>query len=172
MWERGRARLQNYLKEIGWTETIIDVRSKCTRNLLKLGNAEQEENINPNVNGGEGNNKRASESQGELHNLFVFLVVTVMMQLLFSGRGQPAKKSQPQVMADALLLDTEAAVMSSFAFLEPADVEMDDEDYMGDDMDMVSGTDADMKQLKLKTKGVIVNDGEFCSMLCNKELCN
>lgn len=66
MWERGRARLQNYLKEIGWTETIIDVRSKCTRNLLKLGNAEQEENINPNVNGGEGNNKRASESQGEL----------------------------------------------------------------------------------------------------------
>lgn len=65
MWERGRARLQNYLKEIGWTETIIDVRSKCTRNLLKLGN-EQEENINPNVNGGEGNNKRASESQGEI----------------------------------------------------------------------------------------------------------
>jgi hypothetical protein len=66
MWERGRARLQNYLKEIGWTETIIDVRSKCTRNLLKLGNAEQEENINPNVNGGEGNNKRASESQGNI----------------------------------------------------------------------------------------------------------
>jgi hypothetical protein len=75
------------------------------------------------------------------------------------GRGQPAKKSQPQVMADALLLDTEAAVMSSFAFLEPADVEMDDEDY-GDDMDMVSSNEADMKQLKLKTKGVIVNDGE------------
>lgn len=84
------------------------------------------------------------------------------MILNISGRGQPAKKSQPQVMADALLLDTEAAVMSSFAFLEPADVEMDDEDYMGDDMDMVSGTDADMKQLKLKTKGIIVNDGE-CS---------
>lgn len=139
MYERGRARLQNYLKEMGYTETIIDVRSKCTRNLLKLGNAEQEENINPNVNGGEGNNKRASESQ---------------------GRGQPAKKSQPQVMADALLLDTEAAVMSSFAFLEPADVEMDDEDYMGDDMDMVSGTDSEMKQLKLKTKGVIVNDDD------------
>jgi hypothetical protein len=66
-------------------------------------------------------------------------------------------------MADALLLDTEAAVMSSFAFLEPADVEMDDEDYMGEDMDIVSsGTnDADMKQLKMKTKGIIVNDGEL-----------
>jgi hypothetical protein len=76
------------------------------------------------------------------------------------GRDQPAKKSQ-QAMADALLLDTEAAVMSSFAFLsEPADVEMDDEDYMNDDMD-ITGGDADMKQLKLKTKGVIVNDGNF-----------
>lgn len=65
-------------------------------------------------------------------------------------------------MADTLLLDTEAAVMSSFAFLEPADVEMDDEDYMGDDLDMVSGgNDADIKQLKLKTKGVIVNDGKW-----------
>lgn len=63
-------------------------------------------------------------------------------------------------MADALLLDTEAAVMSSFAFLEPADVEMDEEDYMGDDMDLVTGSDADIKQLKMKTKGVIVNDGK------------
>lgn len=64
-------------------------------------------------------------------------------------------------MADALLLDTEAAVMSSFAFLEPADVEMDDEDYMSEDMDIVSGTnDADIKQLKMKTKGIIVNDGK------------
>lgn len=78
------------------------------------------------------------------------------------GRDQPAKKSQPQAMADALLLDTEAAVMSSFAFLEPADVEMDDEDYMAEDMDIVSGTnDADMKQLKMKTKGIIVNDGKI-----------
>lgn len=162
MWERGRARLQNYLKEIGWTETIIDVRSKCTRNLLKLGNAEQEENINPNVNGTETNNKRASESQGmsssqqssEYDNESNFYII---------GRDQPAKKSQ-QAMADALLLDTEAAVMSSFAFLEPADVEMDEEDYMGDDMDLVTSSDADIKQLKLKTKGVIVNDGKAFSI--------
>lgn len=157
MYERGRARLQNYLKEMGYTETIIDVRSKCTRNLLKLGNTEQEENINPNVNGGEGNNKRASESQGE--KIWWKLILLIAFRSVV-GRGQPAKKSQPQVMADALLLDTEAAVMSSFAFLEPADVEMDDEDYMADDMDMVSGTDSEMKQLKLKTKGVIVHDGK------------
>lgn len=75
MWERGRARLQNYLKEIGYTETIIDVRSKCTRNLLKIGNVEQEENISPNVNGSEGNNKRASESQGIICFLSFVIVV-------------------------------------------------------------------------------------------------
>jgi hypothetical protein len=87
----------------------------------------------------------------------------------FTGRDQPAKKSQ-QAMADALLLDTEAAVMSSFAFLEPADVEMDDEDYMNDDMDLVTGTtDADMKQLKLKTKGVIINDGMLYFMEIRKK---
>ena len=75
MWERGRARLQNYLKEIGYTETIIDVRSKCTRNLLKIGNVEQEENISPNVNGSEGNNKRASESQGKLLSFVVVAMI-------------------------------------------------------------------------------------------------
>ena len=33
-------------------------------------------------------------------------------------------------MAEALLMDTEAAVMANFAFLQQADVEMDDEDDM------------------------------------------
>lgn len=80
MWERGRARLQNYLKEIGWTETIIDVRSKCTRNLLKLGNAEQEENISPNINGTETNNKRASESQGDT---FITFIIRELIFFLF-----------------------------------------------------------------------------------------
>lgn len=95
-----------------------------------------------------------------LQAFFCFLLFKFKIEIC-TGRDQPAKKSQPQQMADALLLDTEAAVMSSFAFLEPADVEMDDEDYMGDDMDLVSSNnDADMKQLKLKTKGVIVHDGK------------
>lgn len=64
-------------------------------------------------------------------------------------------------MAEALLMDTEAAVMANFAFLQQADVEMDDEDDMGDDMDLVAGNDVEMKQMKLKTKGVIVNDGNL-----------
>lgn len=56
--------LRQYLQEIGYTDTIIDVRGNRVRQILGLNkNAEQEENLNPNVNGNE-NNKRASENQG------------------------------------------------------------------------------------------------------------
>lgn len=57
-----------YLQEIGYTDTIIDVRSNRVRSLLGLNNnAEAEENLNnagSSVNGNEASNKRASETQG------------------------------------------------------------------------------------------------------------
>lgn len=63
-WRQGRQLLRQYLQEIGYTDTIIDVRGNRVRQILGLNkNAEQEENLNPNVNGNE-NNKRASENQG------------------------------------------------------------------------------------------------------------
>ena len=63
-WRQGRQVLRQYLQEIGYTETIIDVRSNRVRSLMGMNNnTEQEENVSPNINGNE-NNKRASESQG------------------------------------------------------------------------------------------------------------
>lgn len=63
-WRQGRQMLRQYLAEIGYTDNIIDVRSNRVRSILGLNNnAEQEENVSPNVNGNE-NNKRASESEG------------------------------------------------------------------------------------------------------------
>lgn len=63
-WRQGRQLLRQYLQEIGYTDNIIDVRTNRVRSLLGLNNnAEQEENVNPNVNGNE-NNKRASDNQG------------------------------------------------------------------------------------------------------------
>jgi striatin 1/3/4 len=59
-----------YLQEIGYTDTIIDVRSNRVRSLLGLNNnAESEENLNnasvvPALNGNESSNKRASDNQG------------------------------------------------------------------------------------------------------------
>lgn len=67
-WRQGRQLLRQYLQEIGYTETIIDIRSNRVRSLLGLNNnCEQEnENVSPNINGGSETNKRASESQGGL----------------------------------------------------------------------------------------------------------
>jgi striatin 1/3/4 len=64
-WKQGRQLLRQYLQEIGYTETIIDVRSNRVRLILGLNNnqQEQEENINPNINNNE-NNKRTSDTQG------------------------------------------------------------------------------------------------------------
>ncbi|XP_055375621.1 striatin-3 isoform X2 [Condylostylus longicornis] len=132
-WRQGRQMLRQYLQEIGYTDTIIDVRANRVRSLLGMNNnTEQEENVNPNINGNE-NNKRASESQ---------------------GRRTPAKKSQ---MSDGIILDsTEEAVMANFEFLGQ-DVEMSDDDEISDDLDMVTGVneDADMKTTKRKSKDMI-----------------
>lgn len=144
-WRQGRQLLRQYLQEIGYTDTIIDVRSNRVRSLLGLNNnSEQEENVNPNVNGNE-NNKRASDSQ---------------------GRRTPAKKSQQAAMAEAMILDSEAAVMANFEFLGPSDVEMSDDDGIADDLDMVVSDENDMKTTKRKTaKGIILNDGKFHSFI-------
>ncbi|XP_071454671.1 striatin-3 [Hetaerina americana] len=111
-WRQGRQLLRQYLQEIGYTDTIIDVRSNRVRSLLGLNNnAESEENLNnapvPSVNGNESSNKRASENQ---------------------GRRTPAKKAPPSSLAEAMILDTEAAVMANFEFLAHTDVDMDDEE--------------------------------------------
>ncbi|KAL9923975.1 striatin isoform X3 [Glossina fuscipes] len=113
-WRQGRQMLRQYLAEIGYTDNIIDVRSNRVRSILGLNNnAEQEENVSPNVNGNE-NNKRASESE---------------------GRRTPAKKIQQP--SDTLILDTEAAVMANFEFLGPT--EMSDDDEISDDLELVGG---------------------------------
>lgn len=62
-------------------------------------------------------------------------------------------------MAEAILMDTEAAVMANFEFLAQADVEMSDEDDIGDDLDLVVGNDVDMSPLKFKSKGATINNG-------------
>lgn len=134
-WRQGRQLLRQYLQEIGYTDTIVDVRSNRVRSLLGLNNntnaGDNDENL-PSINGNE-NNKRPSESQ---------------------GRRTPAKKSQ-STMAEALIADAEVAVMANFEFLGPTDVEMSDDDEITDDLDMVSdGEETDVKTSKRKTKGI------------------
>ncbi|XP_058820106.1 striatin-3 isoform X3 [Topomyia yanbarensis] len=136
-WRQGRQLLRQYLQEIGYTETILDIRSTRVRSLLGLNNnSEQEENVNPNINGGSENNKRASESQ---------------------GRRTPAKKSQSS-MNEAMIMDSEAAVIANFEFLAQADAEMSDDDDMSDEIG--ENEETDMKTTKRKAKGVTMNDDD------------
>lgn len=135
-WRQGRQLLRQYLQEIGYTETIIDIRSNRVRSLLGLNNnSEQEENVNPNINGGSETNKRASESQ---------------------GRRTPAKKSQTSSMTEAMILDSEAAVIANFEFLTQADTEMSDDDDMSDEIG--ENEETDMKTTKRKAKATLNDD--------------
>ena len=150
-----------YLQEIGYTDTIIDVRSNRVRSLLGLGpglnaNDRAEDGQGGTVNGvgatgsssllsssspggadQSGNSKRLSETQ---------------------GRRAPAKKIPPASLAEAMIMDTEAAVMANFDFLaqEGVGVEVDDEDDMSDDMDDTtdddSTDDGTTKRIKSKNK--------------------
>lgn len=154
-----------YLQEIGYTDTIIDVRSNRVRSLLGLNPAgttgtDKEElaavngalaggggsvtgGTSPGVGGSaggdpSGNSKRLSESQ---------------------GRRAPAKKVPPASLAEAMIMDTEAAVMANFDFLAQEGVEgveVDDEDDLSDDMDDTADDEASeeaaSKRGKIKAK--------------------
>uniref|UniRef100_A0A1L8DXR1 Putative cell-cycle nuclear protein n=1 Tax=Nyssomyia neivai TaxID=330878 RepID=A0A1L8DXR1_9DIPT len=135
-WRQGRQLLRQYLLEIGYTETILDVRGNRVRSLLGLNNnaEQQEDNANPNNINGNENNKRASETQ---------------------GRRTPAKKAQPSNMTEAMILDSEAAVMANFEFLSQTDVEMSDDDEIGDELDLIGD-----EERKRNVKGMLTNEDD------------
>lgn len=130
-WRQGRQMLRTYLQEIGYTDTIIDVRSNRVRALLGLhNNSEADENISPSMNGGNNDNaaiKRSSDSQ---------------------GRRTPAKKSQTSVA------EAEAAVLAALEFLDHPDVSMSesDDDEIAEGLEMGDSDNDDGKLSKRKTK--------------------
>uniref|UniRef100_A0A4W3GKX2 Striatin n=1 Tax=Callorhinchus milii TaxID=7868 RepID=A0A4W3GKX2_CALMI len=101
-WKQGRQLLRQYLQEVGYTDTIIDVKSRRTRAMLGLSNDDLDKvsgitNLEPVVNGGE-----------------VLLKVTDMI-------GNSGEEVKP-------LLTDSAAVLETFNFLEKAAEEFSDED--------------------------------------------
>lgn len=74
--------------------------------------------------------------------------------MLFLGRHGSFKKMQQQ-SNNALILDTEAAVMANFEFLGPS--EMSDDDEICDDLDMVVG-DSDEMDIKPSKRNKISRD--------------
>lgn len=73
----------------------------------------------------------------------------------FLGRRTPAKKPQPSSLAEAMMLDTEAAVMANLDFLSNADVDMEDDDDMSDEVDIEASDDIDDDVKIVKRKGIL-----------------
>lgn len=123
-WRQGRQLLRQYLQEIGYTDTIIDVRSNRVRSLLGLegtSSGEGQEN-------GAGAEKRPVSATDQRRN------------------APPPKKS----LAEAMMMEAESAVMANFDFLSGG-MDVDDDDDMGDDLDDV---DEDSGKKRGKGRGI------------------
>ncbi|XP_043285856.1 striatin-3 isoform X1 [Venturia canescens] len=128
-WRQGRQLLRQYLQEIGYTDTIIDVRSNRVRSLLGLNNNTDSDDMNtPALNGNQSSNKRPAESQSP--------------RVKKTVRPKPC---QPNPLTQKMMLDTEASVMANFEFLAHTDIDMEEEEP---EMDEIYDTNAEQEQNK------------------------
>jgi len=141
-WKQGRQLLRQYLQEIGYTDTIIDVRSTRVRQLLGL---------QPHVGdvGQSGDTSRPGFVNGEVQ----------------SGKrpaetgGKRNTKKMPMSMAESALINSEESIMAAYDFLGGENV--DDEENLSDgEGDDGQDDDNDDKFLvkRPKVKGVGSND--------------
>ncbi|XP_004864094.1 striatin-3 isoform X2 [Heterocephalus glaber] len=80
-WKQGRQLLRQYLQEVGYTDTILDVRSQRVRSLLGLSNSEpngsvEAKNLEQILNGGESSKQKGQEIKrpsGDVLETFNFL---------------------------------------------------------------------------------------------------
>ncbi|XP_076464657.1 striatin-3-like isoform X9 [Babylonia areolata] len=132
-WKQGRQLLRQYLQEIGYTDTIIDVRSARVRSLLGLQPVSGEnENDGPPalVNGEQQPGKRDNQ-----------------------GKRVGLKKLPGSEPVDGALIDTERAVMSTFDFLAGENAVDEDEENLSDENEDGMAAD-DESDERLERKGV------------------
>ncbi|KAL8610961.1 hypothetical protein ACOMHN_042577 [Nucella lapillus] len=132
-WKQGRQLLRQYLQEIGYTDTIIDVRSARVRSLLGLQPLSGEnETDGPQalVNGEQQPGKRDNQ-----------------------GKRVGLKKLAGSEPVDGALIDTERAVMSTFDFLAGENAVDDDEENLSDENEDGMAAD-DESDERLERKGV------------------
>ncbi|XDB62341.1 PREDICTED: striatin-3 isoform X4 [Capra hircus] len=80
-WKQGRQLLRQYLQEVGYTDTILDVRSQRVRSLLGLSNSEpngsvETKNLEQILNGGESPKQKGQDikrTSGDVLETFNFL---------------------------------------------------------------------------------------------------
>ncbi|XP_078040294.1 connector of kinase to AP-1 [Augochlora pura] len=109
-WKQGRQILRQYLQEIGYADTIIDVRSNRVRSLLSLNNNTDSEDMNPPAL----NDNNKSKPSNKDYRMETCI------------RNFPKTKDE----TEEIMIDSEAAFMEKFELL--ARQEMDIEEEEGD----------------------------------------
>uniref|UniRef100_A0A665U5X5 Striatin, calmodulin binding protein 3 n=1 Tax=Echeneis naucrates TaxID=173247 RepID=A0A665U5X5_ECHNA len=132
-WKQGRQLLRQYLQEVGYTDTILDVRTQRVRSLLGLSGSEQNgsvenKNLEHLINGTE-RRKDSKRSPGDVLETFNFLENAEdsdedeegdLMDDISTNKHHRAKKHKPRVGNEGLAseddADTEEA-LKEFDFL-------------------------------------------------------
>lgn len=104
-WKQGRSLLRQYLQEIGYTDTIIDVRSNRVRSLLGLNNNLNHTNNNLN------NSVNEVNEDGNLNDMNSS-VIKIGKNPMSKGRQGPG--GHP---SSGMITDSEASVLATFEFL-------------------------------------------------------
>ncbi|XP_025103842.1 striatin-3-like isoform X7 [Pomacea canaliculata] len=132
-WRQGRQLLRQYLQEIGYTDTIIDVRSARVRSLLGLQpiSGDNETESQPALVNGE---QQPGKREGP-------------------GKRIGLKKIPGTGPIDNALLDTENAVMSTFDFLAGENVVDEDDENLSDENEDGMAAD-DESEERLERKGI------------------
>ncbi|XP_072344319.1 striatin-3 isoform X2 [Scyliorhinus torazame] len=129
-WKQGRQLLRQYLQEVGYTDTILDVRSQRVRSLLGLSGSEQNgsvetKNLEQILNGGDSPSKQ---------------------------RGQEVKRNTGDTSRGALA----EAVLETFNFLENTDDDSDDDE---EESEMVEDITDSKEKHRINKKHKIGNEG-------------
>lgn len=113
-WRQGRQLLRQYLQEIGYTDTIIDVRSNRVRSLLGL-QSDQENETNQNLANGAETTRRVPDNRRR-----------------WEGVGNKPVSGN---LAEEMLINTEESVMANFDFLAREDDLEDEDEVMAEESD-------------------------------------
>ncbi|XP_045179926.2 striatin-3-like isoform X6 [Mercenaria mercenaria] len=137
-WRQGRQLLRQYLQEIGYTDTIIDVRSARVRSLLGLQpQTDTGEGAQPALVNGDSMNNRRAIDQGKAR-----------------GSGK-----MPASLVEGALMDSEASVLATFDFLANENVVDDDDENLSDENEEGISADDEADERIEKSRGKIKTAG-------------
>ncbi|CAH0406892.1 unnamed protein product [Chilo suppressalis] len=113
-WKQGRQLIKQYLQEIGYTDTILDVRSNRVRNLLGLNNEEQMELY--------------TNCEKQQHDRCDYSINSMVRKYDYDKEQRKAVPAGGRFNKEELSVQETAAVFANFEFLANQEMDMDEID--------------------------------------------